>query len=105
MARNEKLPDLKMFEADFDEQDDNVINEKKTKKFSTKNLQGMKRMGSRRNQPNSHRRSQGGSMFDDLFINFNAEEKITNNANPTTKYASRRSLSPQHSLREGSIKL
>lgn len=44
-------------------------------------------------------------MFDDLFINFNADEKITNNPNPTTKYASRRSLSPQHSLREGSIKL
>lgn len=44
-------------------------------------------------------------MFDDLFINFNAEDKLTSNANPTTKYASRRSLSPQHSLREGSIKL
>jgi hypothetical protein len=44
-------------------------------------------------------------MFDDLFINFNAGEKITNNAYPTTKYASRRSLSPQNSLREGSIKL
>jgi hypothetical protein len=48
---------LKVFD-DFYEKDDNVLNEKKTKKFSTKNLRKDKKYSSRKTNPVSqHRRN------------------------------------------------
>ena len=66
------MPVLKVFD-DFDEKDEDILQEKKTKKFSTKNLKKEKKYTSRRTNPNSQRRKNTlGEVCDDLYINFAA---------------------------------
>jgi hypothetical protein len=93
---------LKVFD-DFYEKDDNVLNEKKTKKFSTKNLRKDKKYSSRKTNPVSQRRRNAlGEVCDDLYINFAANEQETN-PNATSFFQSRPSVSPNRSLQEESI--
>jgi hypothetical protein len=99
VAREEAMPHLKVFD-DFDEKDENVLNEKKTKKFSTKNLRrGDKRLSSRHNNPTSHRRNPLGEVCDDLYINFAANDQT----HAPTHLHSR--VSPNRSLQEESIEV
>lgn len=99
MAKEEVLPHLKVFD-DFDEKDDNVLNEKKTKKFSTKNLRRNKKVSSRHINATSHRRYE---VCDDLYINFGADEGTHAPTLNATHLHSRRSASPNRSLQEESI--
>ena len=81
-----------------------MLNEKKTKKFSTKNLRrGDKKVSSRRITANSYRRT-GGEVCDDLYINFAAEERTRAATNNATHLHSRRSASPR-SLGEESMEV
>lgn len=98
LEENEPIPMLKVFE-DFEEKEETVMKEGKTKKFSTKNLRYGNKL-SKRNASITNTRKHLGELCDDLYINFpsyNVEKE-----NSTTSYfKSRQSGSPpQRSMRE-----
>ena len=78
------------------------MNEKKTKKFSTKNLKNHRNSSRKRYPISNGRKNNYGEVCDDLYINFAANERETQQ-NATSFMHTKHS--PNRSLQEESIEV